>query len=91
MKLGLTAKLVMPGHSSLPCADCVNLSALPAIHVFSRLVSKDVDARDKPGHDGLLGRENTEPMHVTCRSARLRDFPVGGGVDLDADLQVRRL
>src|SRR5260370_17001150 len=24
----------MPGHSSLPCADCVNLSAMPGIHVF---------------------------------------------------------
>ena len=26
---------VMPGHSSLPCADCVNLSAMPGIHVFT--------------------------------------------------------
>jgi hypothetical protein len=26
--------LVMPGHSILPCADCVNLSAMPGIHVF---------------------------------------------------------
>jgi hypothetical protein len=24
----------MPGHSSLLCADCVNLSAMPGIHVF---------------------------------------------------------
>ena len=26
--------LVMAGRSSLPCADCVNLYALPAIHVL---------------------------------------------------------
>jgi hypothetical protein len=42
---------VMPGHSSLPCADCVNLSAVPGIHVFLYSL-KDVDGRDKPGHDG---------------------------------------
>jgi hypothetical protein len=24
----------------------------PAIHVFDSAVKKDVDARDKPGHDG---------------------------------------
>jgi hypothetical protein len=24
---------------------------VPAIHVFARSVKKDVDARDKPGHD----------------------------------------
>jgi hypothetical protein len=26
---------------------------VPAIHVFSRFHYQDVDARDKPGHDGL--------------------------------------
>jgi hypothetical protein len=26
----------MAGHSSLPCADYVNLPAIPAIHVFLR-------------------------------------------------------
>jgi uncharacterized membrane protein len=42
----------MAGHSSLPCADYVHLSALPAIHVlFAHRGKKDVDARDKPGHD----------------------------------------
>ncbi len=42
----------MAGHSSLPCADYVNLSALPAIHVFEPpRFKEDVDARDKPGHD----------------------------------------
>src|SRR5260370_40529573 len=25
----------MPGHSSLLCADCVNLSAMPGIHVIT--------------------------------------------------------
>jgi len=41
----------MPGQSGLPCADYVDLSALPGIHVFVRQ-SEDVDGRDKPGHDG---------------------------------------
>src|ERR1700682_6517978 len=40
----------MPGHSSRPCADCVNLSAMPGIHVLLHHV-EDVDGRDKPGHD----------------------------------------
>ena len=43
--------LVMPGHSSLPCADCVHLSALPGIHVFLSGLGR-VDGRVKPGHDG---------------------------------------
>jgi hypothetical protein len=43
----------MPGHSSLPCADYVHLFALPGIHVFIA-AKKDVDGRDKPGHDGKL-------------------------------------
>src|SRR6266446_8586339 len=30
--------LVMPGHSSLPYADCVNLSATPGIQVFHFLL-----------------------------------------------------
>jgi hypothetical protein len=42
---------VMPGHSSLPCADYVYLSALPGIHVFLSLKRKDVDGRNKSGHD----------------------------------------
>jgi hypothetical protein len=42
----------MAGHSSLLYADYVNLSALPAIHVFASARKKGVDARDKPGHDG---------------------------------------
>jgi len=43
----------MAGHSSLPCADCVNLSALPAIHDLTGS-KKDVDARHKAGHDGVI-------------------------------------
>jgi hypothetical protein len=42
---------VMPGHSSLLRADCVNLSAMPGIHVFLCFV-QDVDGLDEPGHDG---------------------------------------
>jgi hypothetical protein len=37
----------MPGHSSLPCADCVDLSAMPGIHVLLHLSKKDVDGRDE--------------------------------------------
>src|SRR6202030_3225701 len=44
---------VMAGYSSLPCADCVNLSALPAIHGLTSS-KKDVDARHKAGHDGVI-------------------------------------
>ncbi|MEA2886589.1 MAG: signal peptidase [Bradyrhizobium sp.] len=32
---------------------------VPAIHVLLCLTKKDVDARDRPGHDGLLGRVMT--------------------------------
>jgi hypothetical protein len=35
----LISKLVMPG-------------LVPGIHVFIHLSRKDVDGRDKPGHDG---------------------------------------
>jgi uncharacterized membrane protein len=45
--------VVMAGHSSLPGADYVHLSALPAIHALLADWKKDVDARDKPGHGGL--------------------------------------
>jgi hypothetical protein len=27
---------------------------VPGIHVFLSIVAKDVDGRDKPGHDGAL-------------------------------------
>jgi uncharacterized membrane protein len=43
--------VVMAGHSSVPGADYVHLSALPAIHALLADWKKDVDARDKPGHD----------------------------------------
>jgi len=37
MEWRFTVKIVMPGRSSLPCADCVNLSAMPGIHVLAAL------------------------------------------------------
>ncbi|MDB5638535.1 MAG: hypothetical protein JWP51_3443 [Bradyrhizobium sp.] len=37
----------MPGHSSLLRADCVDLSAMPGIHVLLHLSKKDVDGRDE--------------------------------------------
>src|SRR5260370_25012315 len=36
---------VKPGHSSLPRADCVNLSAMPGIHVLLQPLPEDVDGR----------------------------------------------
>jgi hypothetical protein len=39
-------EFVMPGHRGLPCADRVNLSAMPGIHVFTA-AKKDVDGRDE--------------------------------------------
>ena len=35
MELGVMSKVVMPGQSSLFCADCVDLSALPGLHVLA--------------------------------------------------------
>ena len=42
---------VMPGHSSLPCAGYVYLSAPPGIHLFLSFKRQDVDGRNKSGHD----------------------------------------
>src|ERR1700674_193084 len=44
----------MAGHSSLPGADYVHLSALPAIHDLPAGWKKDVDARHQAGHDGMM-------------------------------------
>src|ERR1039457_1565319 len=44
--MSLLMLLVMPGHSSLPCADRVNLSAMPGIHVF---LAAGVKRRGWPG------------------------------------------
>src|SRR5258705_217660 len=52
--------VVMPGHTSLPCADCVNLSVMPRIHVLlSFLRDKGVDGRGEPRHD----EEETDAAH----------------------------
>jgi uncharacterized membrane protein len=56
MKAATHSDSVMAGHSSLPGADYVHLSALPAIHVWPARWKKDVDARDKPGHDEKIAR-----------------------------------
>jgi uncharacterized protein (DUF1330 family) len=53
------AKLVMPGHSGRPRADCVNLSAMPGIHVLASS-RQDVGGRDEPGHDGKTNRATAE-------------------------------
>jgi hypothetical protein len=44
--LAIEASPVMPGHSSLPCADYVYLSAPPGIHVFLLSKRQDVDGRN---------------------------------------------
>src|SRR6202011_2819742 len=47
-----TPNFVMPGHSGLPCADRVNLSAMPGIRVLAQFTSvKTWMAGTKPGHD----------------------------------------
>jgi hypothetical protein len=43
-------KLVMAGHSR-PKDGVASARLCPAIYVFLFLRAKDVDARDKPGHD----------------------------------------
>src|SRR6266851_9428731 len=68
----------MPGHSSLPCADCVNLSAVPGIHVFLRnLTTKTRMAGTKPGHDNSIALyldlalalpDQDQPKRSQCRA-----------------------
>jgi len=53
MKLGSSC----PGIAV--CTDCVNLSALPRIHVFPSYSKQVVDGRVKPGHDGEGVKSNT--------------------------------
>jgi len=43
----------MSGRSSLFCADCVNLSAMPGIRVLTPNREKDVDGRDIQREDAL--------------------------------------
>jgi len=47
-------QFVMPGHCGLLCSDGVNLSAMPGIRLLGCDAKKDVDGRDKPGHDGSV-------------------------------------
>jgi hypothetical protein len=64
----------MPGHSRLLCADGVNLSAMPGIHVLAPLEQKDVDGRDKPGHDEFC---QSDPFHWLHLSQTLRKSNIG--------------
>jgi hypothetical protein len=48
----------MAGHSR-PKDGVAFLAYVPAIHVFRRLGNKDVDARNKCGHDGVGGNLRT--------------------------------
>ena len=41
---------------------------VPAIHVFGK-TNKDMDARDKPGHDGALQRSRNLPEAMRGRWA----------------------
>src|SRR6202166_1824021 len=57
----------MAGHSSLPGADYVYLSALPAIHVLIDKRSERRGCRDKPGHDE---RESARTMQDLMKGKR---------------------
>jgi hypothetical protein len=43
----------MPGHSRSK-NDVASLAYVPGIHVFRASARKDVDGRDRPGHDEAL-------------------------------------
>jgi uncharacterized membrane protein len=59
------SRVVMAGQSSLPCANFVRLSALPAIHDLPVGWAKDVDAR-------VIGREDGAEPVIGPRLARTR-------------------
>lgn len=84
MKYGLTAKPVMPGQSSQACADCVNLSAMPGIHVLLHLSGKDVDGRDKLGIPLALMLVRTQGY---CRDLRSSAHPIDLHQSADQRLQ----
>jgi hypothetical protein len=42
----------LPAQSNLGLCRIVMPGLVPGIHVFTRSPIKDVDGRDKPGHDG---------------------------------------
>jgi hypothetical protein len=48
----------MPDHSSLPCADCVNLSAMPGIHVLAALRQ---GRRGWPGRSPAMTKSQSFP------------------------------
>src|SRR3984885_8032650 len=59
----------MPGHSSLPCADCVNLSAMPGIHVLAQQ-----GRRGWPGRSPAMTSLSVSPKQ---RAVILQDHPRG--------------
>ena len=54
----------MDEDATVSVTTVVMVGLVPAIHVF-RLHYQDVDARDKPGHDGL--NEWLRPLHLMPR------------------------
>src|ERR1700716_714584 len=54
--------IVMPSHSSLPFADCVNLSAMPGIHVLTE------SSRQRRGWPG----QALQYAHISTGIDRLR-------------------
>src|SRR5216683_5161162 len=89
------AKLVMPGRSSLPCADCVNLSAMPGIHILAasqaqhdRLAVEAADpeiVRDLPDHlehGGLAAARAGKWKHVDRAVDRPIDVLVDQGFEV---------
>src|SRR5216684_351118 len=53
----------MAGHSSLPCADYVNLSALPAIQHLRKTLVKTDGYAGQAAYDGLDARASSCEPH----------------------------
>jgi hypothetical protein len=73
-------EFVMPGHSSLACADCVNLSAMPGIHV---LAAPKQERRGWPGRSPAMTRKACHLCICLMRKQRWRRAQVksfAGGI-----------
>ena len=70
-----TLNAVMPGHSSLPRADYVNLSAIPGIHVFLGCSI----IRGWPGHLARRRASRFCPAMTSGVISQLRGTDITGG------------
>jgi hypothetical protein len=67
MEWELVAKLVMPGRSSLPCADCVNLASMPGIDVLAVV---EQEKRGWPGRSPAMTKKQII-FHVVRKSLKM--------------------